>query len=330
MESRPVPILEPLSSGALLDEAAHTYQAVGGPILRLSALPLALAYGVITFFGVFVAPGAFLTSNPDDPGAQAIEVASVVAIGLFVAAPLFLSCLGYVSGLVSRLVADLRLGNRPDEYEAQAAARLCLRAMVGANLRSLGIGLSATLASLALLVASGSIGSQDGLWQMAAAVIGSLGLAVGPIAAAVVASMHCLAPTIVVVEDRKPREALRRSIELLKGRGRQPGGYGAVLGVWGLVALIWIAVAVGVGAVFAAFDLSGHIHNLFGAGLPAQVLDRMLRMLPGFLALWTSVPLWCACSTLLYFDRRVRLEGLDIEVLAREVVRRSRESRFQL
>jgi hypothetical protein len=46
--------------------------------------------------------------------------------------------------------------------------------------------------------------------------------------------------------------------------------------------------------------------------------------------LWVLIPVWCTTTTILYFERRIRLEGYDIELLARDMVRSRKESRFEL
>jgi len=60
------------------------------------------------------------------------------------------------------------------------------------------------------------------------------------------------------------------------------------------------------------------------------ILQKVLELFPLFLAIWIIIPVWCTTTTLLYYERRIRLEGYDILALAQEVWRADRQSRFQV
>jgi hypothetical protein len=50
-------------------------------------------------------------------------------------------------------------------------------------------------------------------------------------------------------------------------------------------------------------------------GLILGVID----LLPAYLMVWTLVPIWATAVTIIYFERRTRREGYDIDVLATRV-----------
>jgi hypothetical protein len=102
-----------------------------------------------------------------------------------------------------------------------------------------------------------------------------------------------VAPAIVV-ERLGPWRGIRRSIKLTQTR------YGAVLGIALLVALADVILTValtGVGLLFEFFDWGWIVNAVFSA---ASSL--------------ITVPFVAGAATLVYFDLRVRSEGLDLEL----------------
>ena len=133
-----------------------------------------------------------------------------------------------------------------------------------------------------------------------------------------------------MLEGLKPREAARRSVALMKGIGPIQSGYG---NVWTLyVVLFFVSLLVGLGLNGALGMLgfpdrfASHLDNLPYGGL----LVEGLRLIPLFLWVWTIVPVWSVTITIIYYERRIRLEGYDIEALAADVWRTDRQNRFEL
>jgi hypothetical protein len=51
---------------------------------------------------------------------------------------------------------------------------------------------------------------------------------------------------------------------------------------------------------------------------------RAFDLIPPFLIIWTLLPVWASVITIVYYERKIRLEGYDIDVLASEISRSSR------
>jgi hypothetical protein len=68
------------------------------------------------------------------------------------------------------------------------------------------------------------------------------------------------------------------------------------------------------------------LDNLPYGGLVAKAVG----LVPLFLWVWTLVPIWATTIAIIYYERRIRLEGYDIEALAADVWRTSRQTRFEL
>ena len=59
------------------------------------------------------------------------------------------------------------------------------------------------------------------------------------------------------------------------------------------------------------------------------IVEGVLALVPYFLSLWVVIPVWAVTVTIIYFERRVRLEGYDIEALAADVWHPEREDRLR-
>lgn len=109
------------------------------------------------------------------------------------------------------------------------------------------------------------------------------------------------APAAVVLEGRGPFAALNRSMEL--GRGALPRAMG-LIGVCGVIMLL---------PILATAAASG-IVTLEPSGTQIAV-QQAANLLIGTL----TVPFLSATLTLLYYDRRVREEALDVQLLAEQL-----------
>jgi hypothetical protein len=121
--------------------------------------------------------------------------------------------------------------------------------------------------------------------------IGLVGLAIGSL---LVMPLFVVVAPAIVVEHLGPWQGIRRSMRLTKTR------YAAVLGIAVLVGvvdgLLTIALS-GVGLLFEFFEWGWIVNAVTSAG-----------------SALVTVPFVAAAATLVYFDLRVRSEGLDIEL----------------
>ena len=60
------------------------------------------------------------------------------------------------------------------------------------------------------------------------------------------------------------------------------------------------------------------------------VLVEGMGALPSFLALWLLVPFLSCSLVTIYFDRRVIIEGYDIEMMARDVLQGTEKADLRL
>jgi hypothetical protein len=107
-------------------------------------------------------------------------------------------------------------------------------------------------------------------------------------------------PMAVMIEGRPAGEAYARSSALVRGHT----GRVLLAMLLGFIVMMLLVFAIGV----TAARLAG------AAGLPMRTIDLL-----GQLAMIFAYPIGGVVATLLYYDLRIRNEGFDLEVMAREL-----------
>lgn len=283
--------LRPLSLGELLDQAIRLYRRnffkfVG--IIALVQIPvtlLSLAVTLLTFDDYYATILNPPTPTPDNPFAMFtpgyfIGIGSAYLLGLIS----FLLVQGIASGALTRLVADTYLGQPGGTVDAYRRIGKRWLPLVG------------TLILYVILFVALVI------WL----IIPCVGWLSGPGLMLVFGGMilPMIAPA-VVLENASGPGAIRRAWELIRRR------------FWWVLGFMFILY------LFAWLVISGPV-ALFSLGLnyvlPTTGLDEgttlmistVLQSLVGLVFGVLYRPLQLACTTLLYFDLRVRQEGLDL------------------
>ncbi|HWD41954.1 MAG TPA: hypothetical protein VG944_24145 [Fimbriimonas sp.] len=326
--------LRVMTSGEVLDTALRAYRQLGWSYLRLTVVPAVFCLGGIAFVLDYVLPSFAVTQHAGDIGAQVAEAATSGALALFLGGPLFLLGMSYTCAVVVHLTADFMMGNVPRPEVAAQAARNSFGTLVSVAFRELLLSCSGIIVS-GLLMGLGALLSQATTSDEAAlpgllVLLGSFGLAGGCGIFLYVMAMHALAPAVAILEGVSGKAAGKRSTYLLKAQANKPGGAGNLLSAYFYIffagAIEWMSLA----GISAALQLDRHVAALF-SGMPLQgLISSAFGLLAPFMVVWTLLPVWAACVTIVYYERRIRLEGFDIEVLAAEIDQNSRTSRFDV
>ncbi len=313
-------LLKPMTDSEVVDVASKVYQNLAGPMLRQSLVPMAFCYAALVQVVAFVIPYIFSTRTSQLAG-QIMEVAFGLGVALLVALPLFVLGVGYTMAVCGRLVADFVMGEAPDEKQAVACAKkatpkmmlltadLLMRAALPALL---GVGF------MTLSAALGQSGGGDGISALAglAAVIAFL-LTIVSIPYALYS--YALAPTAMVFEDIGARAAKRRSKLLMKKYPFHGNANSALFIVWVIVLIIGLALIGGFTVLVSFIAATPFYQGLAFSGTGGVLLKTLIEMLPTFLTAWLLVPLYATTTTVLYFDRRVRIEAFDIRTLTEDI-----------
>lgn len=296
--------LRPLGVGELLDGGFTTIRRYPGPTLGFAAVVMLvvqvarlvatylLLHGVTSDLNDSLRHGTDLVSN------SAYLARSNALDGIMFVVTFFATLL--VSGLMSVVVSEGVLGRPLHIAEAWQRTRPAIWRLVGVSLAVAGIAIGIAIVGLLpgiVVIVAGPTAAGVGLL-----VVG--GLAAFVVDAYVLVSLQLASP-VVVLEKAGVATALRRSRALVRGSWWRVFGIGLLAGI--------IATVVA-GIIEVPFGIAGGSAALF-TGNPGQAFGftaLLVTGIGGFLADTLVRPFSAGVITLLYVDRRMRSEGLDL------------------
>jgi hypothetical protein len=312
----------------LIDLGFETYRAIGWRLLRETFLPSVLLGILIVSTLTYLFPNLFTTSSPDSTVAQFGEVATWLSITVILAVPAAMALLCYSGGVCASMTANYVRGERVDADLASINARQKIGALAMTMLWSLGPAIALFAASVGVLALSALSGAESLTGAGVASFLGVLGLIGATVALPLTSSRYGLLPTVVMLEGLRGRVAARRALKLIQRTSSQPSGEDLYGSVWGLVLLLIFLGSIGIGIGLEWVGTQSAIEGSGDRPVAAQLANLVVNLVPIIAMIWVCVPLWSVMSTLLYFDRRIRLEGLDIETLAQGARREPRVASF--
>ncbi|MCS6805399.1 MAG: hypothetical protein RMM98_00995 [Acidobacteriota bacterium] len=300
-------LLQPVSAGDLIDRAIRLYRRHFGTLLAITALPALIAV-----------LGGLLTVFPDDDAGLSI-LGSLLTYSLSPVLNLML-----IGGL-TKVVADHVMQQQPISFVRtwqvvlHHFGQLAGVAVTGWLLLPLtiimvgGVGfISMTfLAGLTSLIVAPMFQGSSNLWPIGVAggVISGIVIIIGGLLFLEVYGRVMMMPAAAVIEQQPVGSAISRGIRL---------GAKNALTVLAVLAfeycLAWsIALALG---VFLGVDAA--IAGLSLQNMPTQTVALTFSILLQFGNI-ISAPVAAVAFALLYFDNRIRKEGLDVEWLAQQI-----------
>ncbi|MEV7178811.1 hypothetical protein [Kitasatospora sp. NPDC093679] len=310
--------LRPLGVGEIISGVFTTVQRYPAALL-VPVMWTALA--AVAAFGAFAAVAAVALDGPwqavhDDElpsTADAVAVAATVA-GAFLLLLVVLAALSAVSSATATVVVRYAvIGRKISTREVWAEARPVLWRVLATQLLTGLICAGILVASFVLPVLAGLLfGSEAGI------VLGALFFLPGWVGAVYVQVRLVLEVPVLVLEDARPVAAIRRAWRLNEGNWWRSLGIPYIVGLVGSFAAQIVAVPCMVVGMFVLFASMGST----AAGDPyAQASPPSVAALVTFafctvigvvLATALTVPLTPLTNGLLYIDRRIRRESLDV------------------
>jgi hypothetical protein len=303
--------LRPLGVGEILDGAISTIRANPRLMLGLSAL-VAVVTQVVTVpisWALLHNAGDHAFSFGEASSTQSAEsdlaltasslAASVTQFAITLVATLLLT--GMLTVVLSRAV----LGQDIDAKQAWTEAKPRLPALIGVTvlvfLIELGLGIALLGPGLAIAAAGGP--------GAAVALTLLVGIPLFCFLAVYLYVAFALAPAVVVLEKQSVVASLRRSRRLVKG---------AWWRTFGILLLVNIIAAI-VGNIFQGiFLFAAYIAGGAGAGFenfnPYELAPLIITGVGAIVGAAITWPFTAVASALIYVDRRMRREGLDLEL----------------
>jgi hypothetical protein len=314
-------ILEPMSTGDVIDRAVRLYRRNFTALVAIVAVPSVIGY----LAGLAFTSGyAQLLTSVASPGSSGMEGSALLLLilGLMGQPVWFFVYVFTVTGL-ARVIGDhLMLGEAITFRRCFSAARQRLGDITLLALLMFGvlflIGAVASVIFFAVfmvvaIVVGVTAGTGMPPWLGVALLIifSLLAVAAGIALFLIVAARIIFLPQVLMIEGMTAGSSLGRSISLGQGNWYRVG---AILLFTYFVSL----------SMLAALTLPVILGiELFGSSSSVELL-----LTPAGSAIYSafnhtanllSLPIWIVSFTLLYFDNRVRKEGYDMELLAREV-----------
>lgn len=311
-------ILEPMSTGDVIDRAVRLYRRNFVPLVAIVAVPTFIGYivsSMVSYGYTSLLTGA---SGPRAVPLTAIWMLVIGGLGY----PVWMFVLLLTVAGLSRVVGDHLMLNEPITFRkcfAAAKSRLGAITLMGLLLLvMLLIGYMAVVFVLFLLMMAvgliiGAIAS-SGLPQWIATVMLIVTVVVALAAVlflvCIVAARLVFLPQVVMIEGESAGNAVGRAIRLGKGNWYRVAAIGAF--TYFVSISLFSALTL---PVLAALYLAGVLTAEFFVSPGWTIVYTSFRDISGLL----SLPIWVVSFTLLYFDSRVRQEAYDVDLLAREI-----------
>ncbi len=300
--------LRPLGVGEILDGAISSIRSQPKIMLGLSAV-VAVASQLVTVPLTWLllkdtGDTALSVSQPATPGEQIAFTASALSATLTQVVVTLIAAL-LLTGILTVVVSRAVLGERISTGAAWAKARPRIPALLAVT----GLVLLIELGVLAVALAPGLVLAAVSAPTVAVVVVLVIGLPIGLAAAIYLYVAFALAPAAIVLERRRVRQSLRRSRELVTG---------AWWRTFGILALVNIIAQFLAGILAIPFTVvSLLVTFLVGDGgviNPYAILPLLVTSVGTIVASALTWPFTAAATALLYVDRRMRREALDLEL----------------
>ena len=315
-------ILEPMSTGDVIDRTVRLYRRNFTPMVALVAIPSLIGYAssMMFWFGYMRMLPDLESPQPTTPG---FDGAAMIMLGLgMLGYPLWFFALITAWSSLARVVGDhVMLGEPVTIKKCFAAVRRRLGDITLMSLLSLALMMALSFALYIVLViivlvaaliigATGSLGLAQ--WMVSVVITITILIAV---AAGIYILLHVLArvvflPQVVMIEGQSVGSALSRAMSLGGGNWYRVGAislftYFVSLSLLSAFTIPFLIALQYFGLLSIEYFLSPGWNVIYGA------FNQVSNLL--------VLPIWIVSFTLLYFDTRVRKEAYDLELLAREV-----------
>jgi len=311
-------ILEPMSTGDVIDRAVRLYRRNFASLVAIVAIPTLFGYVSSMMFWFGYTSLLTAATSASQVTAESMVMLALGALGYPVHMFLLLAT---VAGL-SRTVGDHLMMGEPITLRKSVSAAwkrgghiLLLALLLVALLIGLYVVFSIVVVGLVLVtsvLAGVMTAMQLPQWVtitlfviLALAVLAALIFLACQIAARVI-----FLPQIVMIEGESAGSAIGRAFRLGKGNWYRVG---AILLFTYFVSLSLLSALML--PLLAGLYLAGFSTAEFFMSPGWTIVYSSFRDIASLL----SLPIWIVSFTLLYFDSRVRKEAYDLELLAREV-----------
>ncbi len=313
-------ILEPMSTGDVIDRAVRIYRRNFAPLISIAAVPGFIGYLASTFFLYGYSKTILSAAETDIPEFSPVSILMMAIGGLLY--PLWLFALLMTISGMSRVIGDhIMLDEAITLRKCFAASRkrlgdILLMGLLGIAILFVVYIILSIIFVIVIVIAAllAGITASTGMPQWFiltfTGIAALLAIGLGIAAALWVIARVVFLPQVVMIEGQTAGVSLGRAMELGKGNWYRVGGI--VLFTYFVSLSLLSALTL---PVLAGLYFTGFVDAEFMMSPTWNIIYTSFSQLSNLLCL----PIWIVSYTLLYFDSRVRKEAYDLELLAREV-----------
>jgi hypothetical protein len=313
-----------------IELSLQAFRGLGWALLRQSALPALYCIVVVDFANRFFLENLLMTREGAKTGEQLTEIGIRLGGLVLLGGPLLVLGIAYLSALAATMVGDWVSGLVPDERGAVRRALEALPRVAGAVFLEALMAASVLLLSLGALFVSSLIPDSSLGNAAVIATFGFVGLSISWVWIAYRWVVSGLLVPVVLNEGLRGLRASKRSRELLSRATTGRSGQFEIIKLFLTLFVLEIACSGGFEGAVQVTGLSDWIRRLVGDPWLQNVLSMSLTFLVTFLVYWIALSFGAVGRAVLYFERRMKLEGLDVELLARAAWRKERRARFEI
>lgn len=288
------PTLRPLGFGEILDGAFTLYRRNLVPFLLTALLPMA---AVIAAFG-FLGAGMYGAITGGEPGEV---MGAMFGTGLLLVL-LGIGAFSVMTAALTREASHAYMGQQATLGDGMRAGLRALLPLLGVAF-VVGIIFLVAMFALGIVLTIVILMTGGGGVEAAGAVTG-ISMLLGMVGYLAGISLLFAVLPAVVVEGKGPLSAIGRSVDLARG------ALGRVAGV--IVVTFLITYLPGL----AVMALTGGFASLMNPETVPSTGQFMTQQVLGMGVYVLTTPFFVSVIVLLYFDRRVRTEALDVQMAA--------------
>ncbi len=312
--------VRPMATNSIFDLATRIYQREARSLLARTAIPGFFCFISALFFIQFIFPSLFM-QQAGTVGVNLTDLGIGLLLTAFVAIPLFVYGFASCQAVSTQIVAPIILGEERAAISHEQIARLSWKMM--GLLFFLGLTALLPLLVMSLALAAGAVLEQTASGSSQAFLLGAFGvfsIVVAVFFTPFLLYRVTLSPAVIVMEpELSIRAAVKRGILLLKSYRTVPSVGGTVITAWIVMFFVFLGLQTGASLLVNLVASTGPFAEFVSNSIWGQFFAKAFELIPGYLTIWLLMPFWTIVSTLLYIDRRVQIEALDIRLLARDV-----------
>jgi hypothetical protein len=298
--------LRPLTLGELLDRSFSLYRTHFRTFVAIMAVPAVLAAGFALLLELVQGRRLPPPGTPPTPGAVLFMLGPMIAlwVGILFYLAVHIVAVGATTAAVSELYMGRSATARGGYERVRDRIGRLLLVLVLTTLRlAAAVIVPLVLAGIILAMATRSASQTPGAVFFLGILLVFLSVLLVVVVVVFLTLRYCLAVPAVVIESVTAGAAIRRSVSLMQGHL----GRGFVIVLFGFVI-----------AQITALILQGPFQvgvYMVGPDTAAAFSLRLMGAFAGAVGNAISTPLMSVALALLYYDARVRHEGLDLQIM---------------